>query len=103
MTERTHAFLAARYYEYLTRKFGQQGKAAFVHATRHYAEQRGRRMARRALRDGEELNWTSYYRYGEWVSSPECIAEGTSNQHSFIRYEPEGVLKSGRHRRSSLL
>ena len=93
MTERTHAFLAARYYEYLTRKFGQQGKAAFVHATRHYAEQRGRRMARRALRDGEELNWTSYYRYGEWVSSPECIAEGTSNQHSFIRYEPEGVLK----------
>lgn len=93
MTERTHAFLAARYYEYLTRQFGQQGKAAFVHATRHYAEQRGRRMARRALRDGEELNWTSYYRYGEWVSSPECIAEGTSNQHSFIRYEPEGVLK----------
>ena len=38
MTERTHAFLAARYYEYLTRKFGQQGKAAFVHATRHYAD-----------------------------------------------------------------
>ena len=34
MTERTHAFLAARYYEYLTRQFGQQGKAAFVHADR---------------------------------------------------------------------
>ena len=76
MTERTHAFLAARYYEYLTRKFGQQGKAAFVHATRHYAEQRGRRMARRALRDGEKLNWTSYYRYGEWVSSRSALPKG---------------------------
>ena len=46
MTERTHAFLAARYYEYLTSRFGDRGKAAFVHATRYYAEQRGRRMAR---------------------------------------------------------
>jgi len=93
MTERTHAFLAARYYEYLTSRFGDRGRAAFVHATRYYAEQRGRRMARRAIRDGEELTWTSYYRYGEWVSSPECIAEGTSNIHSFIQYQPEGVLK----------
>lgn len=93
MTERTHAFIAARYYDHLTRRFACRGREAFIHATRSYAEQRGRRMARRAIRDGEKLNWTNYYRYGEWVSSPDCIAEGTSNQFSFIRYEPEGVLE----------
>lgn len=92
-TERTHAFLAARYYVRLTGDFGDRGRQAFVHATRFYAEQRGRRMARRAIRDGAALNWTSYYRYGEWVSTPECEAEGTSNRFSFVELEPEGILK----------
>ena len=43
--ERTHAFIAAKYYVHLTERFGERGKAAFLHATRYYGEQRGRRMA----------------------------------------------------------
>ena len=52
--ERVHAYIAARYYEQLTEKFGERGKKAFIHATQYYAEQRGRRMAQRAIRDGRE-------------------------------------------------
>lgn len=44
--EKVHAWLAAKYYQHLTQAFGDRGKSAFVHATRHYAMQRGRRMAR---------------------------------------------------------
>ena len=39
--ERTHAFIAAKYYVHLTERFGERGKAAFLHATRYYGEQRG--------------------------------------------------------------
>ena len=43
-TELSHAFIAAKYYVYLKEIFGDRGEAAFLHATRYYGEQRGRRM-----------------------------------------------------------
>ena len=55
--EKTHAFIAAKFYVHLTEHFGERGKAAFTHAVRYYAEQRGRRMAQRAIRDGQPLNY----------------------------------------------
>ena len=67
--EKVHAYIAAKYYTYLTERFGERGKKAFVHATQYYAEQRGRRMAQRAIRDGRELDFGTYQEYGEWVNA----------------------------------
>lgn len=88
--EKVHAWLAAKYYEHLTRAFGDRGKEAFVHATRHYAMQRGRRMAQRAIRDGQPLTQASYNYYGEWVPSAEMKALDAHNQSSV---QPDGSLK----------
>ncbi len=46
-------------------------------AVRRYGEQRGRRMALRAQRDGEPLNMLNYLAYGEWRTEP-----GESEQRS---------------------
>ena len=76
--EKVHAYIAAKFYVYLTEAFGERGKMAFIHATQYYAEQRGRRMAQRAIRDGEPLTPANYYRYGEWVGTEDMKAEGCS-------------------------
>ena len=55
LNERHHAFLAAEYYRVLLERFGARGRAAFVLATQRYGEQRGSRMAQRAIRDGGNL------------------------------------------------
>lgn len=88
--EKTHAYLAAKYYQHLTQTFGERGKEAFVHATRYYAMQRGRRMAQRAIRDGKPLTQASYNYYGEWVPSEEMKAMDAHNQSAV---QPDGALK----------
>jgi len=88
--EKVHAYLAAKYYQHLTQAFGERGKEAFVHATRHYAMQRGRRMAQRAIRDGQPLTQASYNYYGEWVPSAELAAADQHNQSEIL---PDGSLK----------
>lgn len=65
-TELHHAFIVARYYKYLTETFGAQGLQLFIMATQKYAEQRGSRMAQRAIRDGKPLTFATYRAYGEW-------------------------------------
>ena len=77
--EKVHAFIAAKYYVHLTEAFGERGKKAFVHATQYYAQQRGRRMAQRAIRDGKELTYETYCQYGEWVNTQEVMDMGCSN------------------------
>ena len=88
--EKVHAWLAAKYYQRLTQAFGDRGKAAFVHATRYYAMQRGRRMAQRAIRDGQPLTQASYNYYGEWVPSEDMKAQDAHNQSAV---QPDGSLK----------
>lgn len=78
-TEKVHAYIAAKYYVYLTKEFGQRGEAAFLHGTQYYAMQRGRRMAQRAIRDGRELTQETYNYYGEWVNTEEIKAQGCAN------------------------
>ena len=87
--EKTHAFLAAKFYVHLTEAFGERGKAAFLHATRYYAEQRGRRMAQRAIRDGQPLTYETYCRYGEWVNTEEVAASGDGNQVTVAALAPD--------------
>lgn len=63
--EKVHAFIVARYYVRLTEAFAQRGEAAFIHAVQYYAGQRGRRMAQRAIRDGQPLTHATFLQYGE--------------------------------------
>ena len=83
-TEMSHAFIAAKYYVYLNERFGERGKAAFLHATRYYGEQRGRRMAQRAIRDGKPLTYETYCEYGEWVNTDEAKNAGVAKEESYI-------------------
>lgn len=87
--EKVHAYIAAKYYVHLTEHFGERGKAAFLHATRYYAEQRGRRMAQRAIRDGQELTYETYCRYGEWVNTEEIAELGMANQAMVANFAPD--------------
>lgn len=91
--EKVHAYIAAKYYVYLTERFGDRGKRAFIHGTQYYAEQRGRRMAQRAIRDGRELDFGTYQEYGEWVNTPYTIENGWSNQSTVQSWSPDLELK----------
>lgn len=90
--EMTHAFIAAKYYIHLSEHFEERGRQAFLHATRYYAEQRGRRMAQRAIRNGEELNYETYCRYGEWINTEEVVEAGCANQAEVVQYSPDYVI-----------
>lgn len=90
--EKVHAYIAAKFYQHLAERFDERGKMAFIHATQYYAEQRGRRMAQRAIRDGQPLTPANYYRYGEWVNTDDVKAEGCQNVMRYTAYQPEAVL-----------
>ena len=77
--EMTHAYIAAKFYLHLTERFAQRGEMAFIQGTQRHAEQRGRRMAQRAIRRGEQLDFTAYTRNGEWVNTEEVRAMGCAN------------------------
>ncbi len=91
-SEMSHAFISASFYVHLTEMFGQRGENAFVHATRHYAEQRGKRMAQRAIRDGMPLNFRTYQQYSEWRPTKEAIDSGVTNQVEVKSYLPDRHL-----------
>lgn len=91
--EKTHAFIAAKFYVHLTEKFGERGKQAFIQATQRYAEGRGRRMAQRAIRDGQPLTYSTYLRYGEWVNTEEICALDQQNKGTTESISPDCVRK----------
>ena len=92
-TEKTHAFISASFYKHLVEMFGERGKKAFIHGTIYYAEQRGRRMAQRAIKDGRELNFATYMQYGEWVFSEELKSKNECGVSEIAEYEPDFVEK----------
>ena len=67
--EKTHATLIGLFYKHLKAAYGCAGVSCFVKCSQKMAEQRGARMALRALRDGHQLNFKSYMAYGEWTST----------------------------------
>lgn len=73
LNERHHAFISAAFYRELKAGNFDNYEQAFLLATRKYAEQRGSRMAQRAIRDGRPLDFASYRWYGEWVYSDEYL------------------------------
>ena len=88
-TEKHHAFLAGTFYSLLMERFQERGEAAFVHCTQRYAEQRGARMAQRAIRDGRKLDFVTYREYGEWVNTQSVKDEGCDNQGYVVSYAPD--------------
>ncbi|MBQ4410054.1 MAG: L-2-amino-thiazoline-4-carboxylic acid hydrolase [Firmicutes bacterium] len=86
--EKLHAYIAARFYVRLTHTFGEKGKAAFIYATQYYAEQRGRRMAMRAIQDGQPLTYETYRAYGEWESTKDMKEEGCANRSETVSTDP---------------
>ena len=88
-TEKHHAFIAATFYALMTERYGQRGEEAFILATNRYAEQRGNRMAQRAIRDGQELTYATYSRYGEWVNSDEVKEQGLANKVDVVSISPD--------------
>ncbi len=88
MNERMRAFITARFYREFKERFGERGQQAFVMATQIYGEQRGRRMAERAIRAGEPLTLATYLRRGEWVNTEAIRNEGIANQAELVSEAP---------------
>ncbi|WP_458862587.1 L-2-amino-thiazoline-4-carboxylic acid hydrolase [Acidaminobacterium chupaoyuni] len=84
-TERQHAFISATFYRLMKEADLHDYEAVFNFAKRKYAEERGSRMAQRALRDGKELDFASYREYGEWAFTPEV----TEDPNSCSTQQPE--------------
>lgn len=70
LNEKHHAILFAHLARALVQYLGAEaGEALVRRAVRRYGEQRGQRMAQRALRDGQPLSMTTYLQYKEWRSA----------------------------------
>lgn len=67
--EHHHAWIVSDYYQLLLAQFGEAGKRAFIQAAQTYGEQRGKRMAMRAIADGRSLGFLEYFAYGEYPST----------------------------------
>lgn len=63
--ERHHAWILSEFYDLLLNEYREQGERVFLFVSRTYGEQRGKRMAMRALRDNRPLDFVSYFAYGE--------------------------------------
>lgn len=88
--EKTHAFIVASYYKQLTEQLGKErGEAIFIKASQKYAEQRGARMALRAMRDGYPLDYASYFAYGEWYptikSESKNVGENNEKRNNIFK------------------
>ncbi|MEZ3436291.1 MAG: L-2-amino-thiazoline-4-carboxylic acid hydrolase [Lachnospiraceae bacterium] len=85
-----HAYICGYLYDELKKAFGEQGKLAFIKATQFYGEQRGGRMALRAIRDGRDLSYDSYFHYVEWRATPglaeieRTVTDGVMLSENFV-------------------
>ena len=62
-----HANLFALIYKAAVDFYGEKGALAADEGTKLYGQQRGGRMAQRAVKDGQPLTMENYLLYGEWV------------------------------------
>ena len=92
-TEKHHAFISAKYYQLLKARNFPTWQDAFLYATRRYGEQRGGRMAQRAIRDGKPLTIGTYCSYGEWNYTDEATAENFP-QSIHDRFEGDNMIRT---------
>ena len=81
LNEKQHAFIAAQYYRLIHELDPAGAERVFLFCTRKYAEERGARMAQRALRDGRELTLGTYMSYGEWEYTDPDFSQSEIDQH----------------------
>lgn len=91
-SEKSQAFLVAAWHKELTGAFGERGRQAFIHAVKHYAMQRGSRMAQRAIRDGQPLTYATFCGYGEWAPSEEALQNGSASVMNVKHTMPDFVF-----------
>jgi len=89
LTEKHHAMLFALMAREVIQRFGvENGQTTVRRIVRRYGEQRGYRMALRALRDGRPLTMQTFLVYKEWSSmSGEGVSrsfEESENVHSVV-------------------
>lgn len=88
LNEKQHAFIAAQYYRLIHELDPAGAERVFLFCTRKYAEERGARMAQRALRDGCELTLGTYMSYGEWEYTDPSFSENevleTAPDHHYL-------------------
>ena len=88
LNEMQHAFIVASYYRRIIKRDPRLGEEVFLFCTRKYAEERGSRMAQRALRDGHSLDLAAYMAYGEWdYTSPDIVENevlATEPHHHYL-------------------
>ncbi|MBR2784279.1 MAG: L-2-amino-thiazoline-4-carboxylic acid hydrolase [Firmicutes bacterium] len=80
---RHHALLFSCIAKAAVERLGQPGEEAITRGVIAYGEQRGRRMARRAERDGVKIDAKAYLLYGEWYDKYK------ESDFSCTAYQPE--------------
>ncbi len=76
LTETHHGGILVAFYKSLAEVCGKErGLEIFMTAARTYGARRGRRMALRALHDGNPLDVTSYFAYGELLCNDEGLTD----------------------------
>lgn len=90
LTETHHGGIIAAFHQVLMSACGRErGLDIFMTAARTYGARRGRRMALRAMRDGNPLDFTSYFAYGELMTCDDGLTSegdyevipGTVHEH----------------------
>ncbi len=80
-----HAVLFALFAKYTIQGFGEKGKDAIYIGIENYGHERGKRMAERAIANGDVLDFISSQAYGEWVP------EKGEMEFGILNTEPELV------------
>ena len=70
-----HAWVVSEFYRLLLERKGEAGRRVFRQAAQTYGEQRGKRMAMRAMADGRPLGFLEYFAYGEYGSTDAFFTE----------------------------
>jgi len=88
-TESHHAFISASFYKKLLDSLGEKGLNVFVLATQRYGEQRGSRMAQKAIALDMPLNFESYCALGEWNYSDNFIKSAGADHVKVFSISPD--------------
>lgn len=84
-TEIHQADIIVAFYRQLADRLGDRGIAIFRKASEIYGENRGRRMALKVLRDGNALDFDSYFAYGELICQPELNIDEVTAEPGLVK------------------
>ncbi|OOM79294.1 hypothetical protein CLPUN_16640 [Clostridium puniceum] len=80
-----HAVLFALFAKYTIEGMEEKGKEIIYTSIENYGHERGKRMAKRAIANGDALNFVNSQAYGEWVP------EKGQMEFGIVRMEPEYI------------